>query len=142
MNISALKVPVGRVLQVDGSGAPRPVYQLEFLRRRGEEALQQAPRLPIPATFLAGHGILQSTGWSPSCWAARHNKIRRNWPVHDGHAYRHAVVVGLLITITLSHIRAWKIAIVCLVRIHTWFDTDILQIMELGPYQWRRKTQA
>lgn len=52
------------------------------------------------------------------------------------------MVVGLLITITLSHIRAWKIAIVCLVRIHTWFDTDILQIMELGPYQWRRKTQA
>lgn len=52
-----------------------------------------------------------------------------------------AVVVNLIAAIILSHILAWKIALVCLALFPIQFGAGILQIMELARFQ-RRHAEA
>lgn len=52
-----------------------------------------------------------------------------------------AVTVNLLVAIILSHIMAWKIALVCLVLIPIQFGAGIMQMLELARHQ-RRHTEA
>ncbi|CAI4211638.1 unnamed protein product [Parascedosporium putredinis] len=52
-----------------------------------------------------------------------------------------AVTVNLIVAIILSHVMAWKIALVCLVLIPIQFGAGIMQMIELARHQ-RRHTEA
>ncbi|SPO05617.1 related to multidrug resistance protein [Cephalotrichum gorgonifer] len=104
-----------------------------------EKLLYRLRVLSFRSLFKQGMDFHQSEGQSPATLLSVITKDTAELGGFSGSVMGTllAVTVNLLVAIILSHILAWKIAIVCLVLIPIQFGSGILQMMALARHQRR-----
>lgn len=104
-----------------------------------EKLLYRLRVLSFRALFKQGMDFHQAEGRSPATLLSVITKDTSEIGGFSGSVMGTlvAVVVNLIAAIILSHILAWKIALVCLALFPIQFGAGLLQIMELARYQRR-----